>query len=340
MDTSAFEVEAHLDPQGLSEECARRSCEVVDRAGFVVIPGFLSPEECDRGLTIVKEVLADPNRERSAFASETDIRYGRRDFCPLPRTEDVLQLCSLLTRRARRLLTEFCGMTRPVLEISTLTTHRGSSHQYLHRDPSGVLCVFAALDDVSPEQGGTVFAPGTHPFPGSDTDHDGKADRLMNLFQLQCNMQIFRHNLRVLWGLKASGKTAITNRELKERLLSRRSADGHQPNLYQFLTGRRSAFNVSKFRPGTLARLLMDGRAAADTFRLVQVSPRKGALIVYRSDILHAGPDNSTDLPRCFLNLNLARDVVHPTVCKDGYAAHSTLRANPLTLGQLMDHAV
>jgi hypothetical protein len=223
-----------------------------------------------------------------------------------------------------------------VLEISTLTSYIGCSHQYLHRDPSGVLCVFVALEDVSPEQGGTVLAPGTHPFIGFHRGHGGKAELFMRLFQLQCNLRIMRYNLKKIVRLWRSVGSKISTAEFFERVFSRKE-DAHQPNIYHFLTRRPNAvFNLYKFGLRTLVRLVQYGREASETFSLIQVSPKRGTIIIYRSDILHAGPDNRSRDPRYFMNINLARDVIHPAAWLNGYSPHSSLRAKPVTLGDLV----
>lgn len=232
-------------------------------------------------------------------------------------------------------MTQYCSSAWAVLEISTLTSYAGCSHQYLHRDPSGVLCVFVALEDVSPEQGGTVLAPGTHPFIGFHRGYGGRAELFMRLFQLQCNMRIMRYNFRKIVRLWRSEQPRISTREFFERVFSRK-IDEHQPNIYYFLTRSPNAvFNLSKFGLRTLIRLVQYGKEAAETFRLIQASPNRGAIIIYRSDILHAGPDNRSKNPRYVLNINFARDVIHPEAWHNGYSPHSSLRAKPMTLGEL-----
>ena len=339
-DTSAFEVEAEVDADSrITRACAQRICKAIDAHGFVVVRNFFSGEEASAGLEVVKGTLADPERERSSFASQTDIRYRRRDFCPLPSSQSVLRFCALLARRGERVLTEYCSSAWPVLEISTLTSYPGCSHQYLHRDPSGVLCIFLALEDVSSEQGGTVLAPGTHPYIGSHRGYGGKADLLARLFQLQFNLHVLRYNLRKIMRLWRLGEPKISTQEFRERVFSR-TKDAHQPNLLYFLRkGPNAVFNLRSFGLRTLIRLFQFGREAAEAFRLVQASPKKGSCIIYRSDILHAGPDNRSRKPRYFFNINLARDVIHPDAWQNGYSPHSSLRAKPMTLGELIDWA-
>ena len=337
-DTSAFEVEAELDGDlRITAACADRIGRTIDRHGFAIVPGCLSDAECAAGRALVADTLADADRERSSFASQTDIAYGRRDFCPLPSSPEVLGFFSALVRRCERVLTPYSSLRRSVLEISTLTSHAGCSHQYVHSDPGGVLCVFAAVSDVSRAQGGTVFAPGTHPYIGSELGHGRRAALLSRLFQIQCNLRIFAYNLRKLFGLWRSGEPRITARELRDRVFSRRR-DGHQPNLWLFLTSPSSVFNLYKiaFHTRGLIRMWRHGSEAAAAFRLVQAAPRRGTVLIYRSDMLHAGPDNRSDEPRCFLNINLARDVVHPEALKAGYSPHSSLRERPMTVGELI----
>ena len=338
-DTSAFEVAADLDANGqLTPRCAQQVCEHIDRDGFAIVQNFLSNEECATGMEVVQAALVDRNREHSAFASQTDIHYRRRDFCPLPTTKPVLRTFSLLARRAERVLTEYCSSLWAVLEMSTLTSYAGSSHQYLHRDPADVLCVFAALDDVSQEQGGTILAPETHPYIGFHREHGGKGDLFMRLFQLQCNMRIMRYNLRKVINLWKSRKPMISSEEFYDRVFSKK-IDEHQPNLYYFLIkSPNPVFNAYKFGPRTLIRLAQFGKEAAAAYRLIQTCPKKGTIIIYRSDILHAGPDNRSNKPRYFLNINIARDFIHPEAWKNGYSPHSSLLSTPMTLGDLINY--
>ena len=60
-------------------------------------------------------------------------------------------------------------------------------------------------------------------------------------------------------------------------------------------------------------------------FRLVQTAPRKGTVILYRSDLLHAGPDNRSLHPRRFFGMSIARDVIEHKYWHDGYSPHPTL---------------
>jgi hypothetical protein len=147
-----------------------------------------------------------------------------------------------------------------------------------------------------------------------------------------------RYNLRKITRLWRSEQPRISTREFVERVFSKKR-DEHQPNIYYFLTrSPNSVFNLSKFGLRTLIRLVQYGKEAARTFRLIQASPKRGAVIIYRSDILHAGPDNRSEHPRYFLNINLARDVIHPEAWHNGYSPHSSLRAKPMTLGELINY--
>jgi ectoine hydroxylase-related dioxygenase (phytanoyl-CoA dioxygenase family) len=336
-DTRAFEVAARLDADGrLTSESASRVCRMMDDHGFVVIPGLLSAAETARGLDIVKAAVGDPKREFGEFASQTDMRYGRRDFCPLASTPNVLDYAAMVCRRLESVLLEYSGRTRPVLEIATLTSYLGSSHQYIHRDPYGVIGVFVAVDDVSPEQGGTVFVPGTHSYSGAEMRHGGKIGRLMNLFRTRANIRILRYNLAKLWRLYRAGEPKITWREFKDRVFSR-LYDNHQPNVLRFLLGKNQVFNAFMLGPRMLIDLARSGASLDGAFRLVQAAPAKGTVILYRSDMLHAGPDNRSAKPRYFLGLSLSRDIMFPKQWRDGYSPHATLLAQPKTLGDLLD---
>lgn len=335
-DTAAFEVPASLDERGrLTEASASQACSMLDEHGFVLISNLLTDQEAAEGLALVREVIQNPDRERGAFASETDILHRRRDFCPLPSTPPVLNYSHKLCHRLENVLIEYCGRSRQVIEISTLTSYRGSSHQYIHRDPEGVLCMFVAVDDVSPEQGGTVFVPGTHPYNGWEDAHDGKASLLMRLFQAQANLRILRYNLANLWRMRKLVEPPISWRELRARTLSLRT-DLHQPNLVRLFVGG-SAFTIVNFSPFNILRFFRYRKLLKTAYKLVQAAPKKGSVLLYRSDMLHAGPDNRSPQPRYFFNLNVARDVILKERWQYGYSPHSTLLANPVSLGDLLE---
>ncbi|MEQ1807663.1 MAG: hypothetical protein ABL900_19965 [Burkholderiaceae bacterium] len=125
-------------------------------------------------------------------------------------------------------------------------------------------------------------------------------------------------------------------REFLDRTFSRKR-DDHQPNMLRFLLGKSGVFKISMLDPLTLLRLWRERRMLDCTFRLVQATPKKGTVILYRSDMLHAGPDNRARKPRYFFSLSIARDAMHPKLRSEGYSPHSTLLAEPKTLGDLLD---
>ncbi|QDH32986.1 phytanoyl-CoA dioxygenase family protein [Porphyrobacter sp. YT40] len=335
-DTSAFEVPAALDDCGrLAEPCVRQALAMMDRHGLVILTGLLSDAEAATGLDLIRRTIADPDRSHSAFASETDNRYLRRDFCALPSSPEVIGFAAMLARRLEGVLGEYCGRTRPVLEVATFTSYRGSSHQYIHRDPMGVISLFAAVEDVSAEQGGTVFVPGTHMYGGADNRHGGGAYEQMERFRTRWNARIFRHNLAKIWRMRNDAATPLAPGELRDRVFSTQW-DQHQPNLLRFLTGKNAQFSLRHLGPRTLWRLLRQGRSLDARFRLVQTAPRKGSVILYRSDLLHAGPDNRALQPRRFFGMSIARDVIEHKYWHDGYSPHPTLVAQPLTFGDLL----
>ena len=335
-DTSAFEVRAALDDCGrLTGPCVHQALAMMDRHGLVILTGLLSDAECEAGLDLIRRTIADPDRSHSAFASETDNHYLRRDFCSLPSSPEVIGFAAMLARRLQGVIGEYCGRTRPVLEVATFTSYRGSSHQYVHRDPMGVISLFAAVEDVSAEQGGTVFVPGTHMFGGADNRHGGGAYGQMELLRTRWNARIFRHNLAKIWGMRKDAATPLAPGELRDRVFSTQW-DQHQPNLLRFLTGKNAQFSLRNLTPRTLWRLLRQRRVLDARFPLVQTAPRKGSVILYRSDLLHAGPDNRALQPRRFFGMSIARDVIEHKYWHDGYSPHPTLIAQPLTFGDLL----
>ena len=336
-DTSAFEVPAALDDTGkLTQDCVREALQMMDRYGLVVLTGVLSPEEANLGLELIRQTIDDPERNRCAFASETDNRYLRRDFCSLPATVPVTRFAATLCQRLEGVYSEYCGRTRPLLEIITLTSYLGSSHQYIHRDPMGVISLLAAVEDVCEEQGGTVFVPGTHMYSGAEYRHGGAAYELMELFRIQCNWRILMHNLKKLWQMRADAAVPLAPGEFRDRIFSAKW-DQHQPNLLRFVLGKNNEFSLRMFGPRTLWKLYRQRRALDGLFTLVQAAPRKGTVILYRSDLLHAGPDNRSSQPRRLFGMSVARDVIEPKYWHDGYTPHPTLLAQPLTLGDLLD---
>lgn len=336
-DTSAFEVPAALDADGrLTEDCTRQARTMIDAHGLVVLTGLLSDEEADVGLELIRQTIDDPDRNRCAFASETDNRYVRRDFCSLPSTPPVLSFAATLGRRLEGVISEYCGRSRSLLEVITLTSYLGSSHQYIHRDPTGVISLLAAVEDVSEQQGGTVFVPGTHMYGGAESKHGGRAYELMELFRIRCNCRILLYNLKKLWNMRRGGATPLAPGEFLDRVFSKRW-DQHQPNLLRFVSGKNSEFSIRMLRPRNLWRLYRHREALDGLFRLVQSAPRKGTIILYRSDLLHAGPDNRSARPRRFFGMSIARDIVEPKFWHDGYTPHPTLTAHPMSFGDLLE---
>ncbi|WP_326524693.1 hypothetical protein [Sphingomonas sp.] len=336
-DTFEFEVPAVLDRNGkLSDDCVRQARTVMDTHGLVILTNLLSDEEADAGLELIRQTIDDPDRNRGSFASETDNRYARRDFCSLPLTPPVKGFAAGLCQRLEGVLSEYCGRSRSLLEVTTLTSYLGSSHQYVHRDPSGVISLFAAVEDVSEQQGGTVFVPGTHMYGGSESKHGGDANALSELFRIKCNYRIFLHNLKKLWGMRTSKTASLAPGEFLDRVFSKKW-DQHQPNVLRFALGKNSQFSLAMLGPRTLWRLYRYRDVLDNMFHLIQTAPRKGSVILYRSDLLHAGPDNRSPQPRRFFSMSIARDIVEPKFWNDGYSPHPTLVADPMCFGDLLD---
>lgn len=335
-DTSAFEVPAAIDETGrLTDDCLGQAITMMDTHGLVILTNLLSHSEAEIGLELVHQTINDPDRSHSSFASETDNLYVRRDFCALPSTAPVIRFAATLAQRLAGIYAEFSGHTRPVLEVATFTSYIGSSHQYIHRDPEGIISLFAALEDVSDQQGGTVFVPGTHMYGGAGNTHGGKAYELMELFRIRSNYRIFRHNLKKLWRMRKDKTPPLAAGEFRDRVFSTKW-DQHQPNLLRFMLGKNSQFSLRMLGPATLWKLYRHRDELDRLFSLVQVAPRKGSVILYRSDLLHAGPDNRSPHPRRFFGMSIARDKIEQKYWYDGYSPHPTLIDNPLQLGDLL----
>lgn len=337
-DTSAFEVAAVLDAQGrLAEPCLRAALAMMDTHGLVILTGLLSDAEADLGLDLIRQTIEDPTRDKCTFASEIDNRYLRRDFCALPANPTVTGFAAMLAQRLGGVFTEYCGRSHPLLEIITLTSYLGSSHQYVHRDPPGVISLIAAVEDVSVQQGGTLFVPGTHKYPGGEKRLNGEAYTLMELYRRLANIRVMRHNLAKLWLMRGSDTTPLAPGELRDRVFSTKW-DEHQPNLLRFVLGKNSQFSLKMLGPKTLWQLLRRRKELDALFRPVQSAPRKGSVILYRSDLLHAGPDNRSAHPRRVFGMSIARDIINGETWLDGYSPHPSLKAQPLTLGDLLDY--
>lgn len=337
-DTSAFEVSAVLDADGrLTAACLAQALAMIDTQGFVILTGLLSDAEADTGLDLIRQTIEDPARDKCTFASEIDNRYLRRDFCALPASPAVIEYAAMLAQRLGGVFGEYCGRSHPLLEIITLTSYLGSSHQYIHRDPPGVISLIAAVEDVSEQQGGTLFVPGTHKYGGAEKHMRGEAYALMELFRRLSNIRVMRHNLRKLWLMRGSQTTPLAPGEFGDRVFSAKW-DEHQPNLLRFLLGKNSQFSFKMLGPRTLWQLLRRRRELDALFRPVQTAPGKGSVILYRSDLLHAGPDNRSPLPRRVLGMSIARDIIDREAWYDGYSPHPSLKTHPLTLGDLLDY--
>jgi len=336
-DTSAFEVPTVLDENGkLTDDCVRKALTIMDRHGLVILTGLLSEQEADLGADLIGRTIDDPDRNQCAFASETDNRYRRRDFCSLPSTPIVNGFAAKVCQRVEGVISAYCDRAHPLLEITTLTSYLGSSHQYIHRDPGGVISIFAAVEDVSEQQGGTIFVPGTHPRDGAESRHGGIADDLMELFRVRCNYRILAYNLKKLWGMRTGGAAPLAPGEFRDRVFSRKW-DEHQPNLLRFTLGKNSQFSLRMLSPDILLKLYRHRKTLGNLFDLVQTAPRKGTVILYLSDLLHAGPDNRSPYPRRLFSMSIARDVIEPKRWHAGYSPHPSLTASPLCFGDLLD---
>ena len=335
-DTSQFEVAAVLDASGkLTDDCAREAVAKIDTYGFVIFTDLLSHDEADAALRMVRETADDPERNLCTFASETDNRYKRRDFCSLPPTPFLNSFAGTLCQRLEGVISEYCRPSHRLLEAITLTSYQGSSHQYFHRDPPNVLSFFAAFQDVSRDQGGTVFVPGTHKYAGVEKRHGGFGLELMNLFMIRANIRVFAHNFSKLWGMRKGIGGELAPGEFRDRVFSTKW-DEYQPNILRFLMNRNTHLSLSTFRPRILRALWRNRAAIRDQFHIVRTAPRKGTVIVFRSDTIHAGPDNCSPEPRRLYGMSISRDIIDPVHLFDGYSPHPELIAEPLTYGDLL----
>jgi hypothetical protein len=158
----------------------------------------------------------------------------------------------------------------------------------------------------------------------------------MELFRIKCNYKILCHNLEKLCAMRKSEATPLASGEFIDRVFSSKW-DQHQPNLLRFVLGKNSEFSLRMLRPSTLWKLYRHREALSNLFHLVQTAPRKGTIILYRSDLLHAGPDNRSPHPRRFFSMSIARDIIEPKFWYDGYSPHPTLTAHPMCFGDLLD---
>jgi hypothetical protein len=309
---------------------------LLETNGLVIITDLLSPEEANKGADLVRKAVEDPDRNLCAFASETDNRFKRRDFCSLPSTPDVIGFAAPLCQRLESVLTQYCSRAHRLLEVTTLTSYRGSSHQYIHRDPSGVISLFAAVEDVTEEQGGTVFVLGTQLDGVAGQQHDELSLSAMDLFRAKCNLRILRYNLAKISQMRKDAACALAPGEFRDRVFSTKW-DEHQPNLLRFMLGKNSQLSVRDLGPDRLWKLFRQRDKLRRGFHIVKTAPRKGTVIIYKSDMLHAGPDNRSPTPRRFFSMSFAREMIETKSWHTGYSPHPTLKADPMSIGDLLD---
>lgn len=337
-DTSPFEVRALLDEKGrLTVDCARQALMLLEAEGLVIITDLLSSEEANKGSELVRETTENPDRNHCAFASETDNRFKRRDFCSLPSSPEVIGFVATLCKRLESVLAQYCSRANRLLEVTTLTSYLGSSHQYFHRDPSGVISLFASVENIKEEQGGTVFVPRTQLDGVAGEEHDNRSLEAMSLFQAACNYRILSYNLRNLIRMHKNEGYTLMPGEFRDRVFSTKW-DEHQPNLLRFMIGKNSLFSVRDLTPGSLYKLFRQRNALQRGLHIVKTAPRKGSVIIYKSDLLHAGPDNRSPTPRQFFSMSLARELIANKSWYTGYSPHPTLKAAPISFGDLLDY--
>jgi ectoine hydroxylase-related dioxygenase (phytanoyl-CoA dioxygenase family) len=334
-DTDVYEIRDWQTADGaLSATAAREICRTIDVHGFALLSDVLSGEESDKLRQEVDGIVSAPSREVASFASQTDSQFRRRNFVALPMSPEILQAAQKLTKRLCKVLSQYTGTSRSLLEVSALISYFGSSHQYLHRDPPGVISIFVALNDIAPGQGGTLFVPDSHQYCGSNEKHGGKADTWLELFRTATNWRVLCHNFKKVWSMRSNNQLAPG--EFSARTFSN-AKDDHQPNLWRFLTARNYHFDIGKLTPVFFLQWLRYRGDIEKEYRLVQLKLRKGSVVVYRSDVLHAGPDNQSSNPRIYFSLSFARDTMGDQIRRSGYTAHPSLLSNPRTLGDLLD---
>ena len=325
-DTRPFEISAEFGSEGrLSSDCVEHIAKIFDEFGFVIIVGLLTGQEAQKGLDIIRVTLDDPRRLKGKFGSRLDHKFNRRDFCPLPATEPVLSFVAMLCKKLGGIIKQYCDMTRPIIEISTLTSYSGSSHQYIHRDYGNVISIIVSVEDVSKEQGGTLFIPRTHNPPSK------KTRKLMDNYKQLFNLRILYYNLVKLWRIRK----LLAAGEFRARVISR-NFDSHQPNLSSFLSKKGRHINLFMLlkKLGQLYKL----REKFHAYDCFQVSPKRGTVILYFSEIMHAGPDNQVENPRHFLSLNIARPTLLRGEIDEGrYMLHPSFISEPKTLAQILD---
>ena len=337
-DTSPFEVRALLDEEGrLTVDCARQALMLLESEGLVIITDLLSTEEANKGSDLVRNAIQDPDRDHCAFASETDNRFKRRDFCSLPSSPDVIGFSATLCKRLESVLAQYCGRAHRLLEVTTLTSYLGSSHQYIHRDPSGVISFFVSVEDIKEEQGGTIFVPRTQLDGVMGQEHDNPSLEAMTLFRARRNFCILRYNLAKLLRMLQDEGSTLAPGEFRERVFSTQW-DEHQPNLLRYMMGKNSQFSVRDLSPDFLWKLFRQRDAFGRGFHIVKTAPRKGTVIIYKSDMLHAGPDNRSLTPRRFFSMSFAREMIATKSWHTGYSPHPTLKASPISFGDLLDY--
>lgn len=150
------------------------------------------------------------------------------------------------------------------------------------------------------------------------------------------NIHVFRHNFRKLWDMRKGRGAPLAPGEFRDRVFSTKW-DEYQPNILRFLMNRNTHLTLSTFGPRTLIDLYRQRAAIRDNFHIVRTAPRKGTVIVFRSDVIHAGPDNRSPRPRRLYGMSISRDIIDPEHLFDGYSPHPSLIAHPMTFGDLLN---
>src|SRR5699024_1022543 len=175
----------------------------------------------------------------------------------------------------------------------------------------------------------------THKFGGANIRMGGRAFELMELFRTACNARIMLRNFRMLRQMRRDRSRPLRPGEFRDRVFSRKR-DDQQPNFVRLLSGRTYQFNIGMLYPVRLWKIFRNRHLLDSTFRVVRTSPKKGTVILFRSDLMHAGGDNRSERPRHLMSLSIARDVMNPEQWSLSYSPDPTLLNNPYTFGELL----
>jgi len=157
----------------------RLPVEEIERNGFTLLKGLLSPDDCDRMRAATARVYSEEAAELGGVELMAKIGDAGVSRSPFMRDDSFLVPLRLpvIVKIARHLLGKAAqvNLQRVVIsspsEVHTASTwHRDFSYQDFTTSRPLSLTALAMLDGSNPGNGGTVVLPGSHRFERFPTD--------------------------------------------------------------------------------------------------------------------------------------------------------------------------